>query len=86
MRKIAELTNPMSCLNRAKPDEMVFVLLGRDIAAPVAIRAWANWRIQSGQNTENDIQITEALRCAEMMDRERREDEERKNASIQAKS
>jgi hypothetical protein len=38
--KTSEIENPASCLNKAKPFEMLFVLLGRDAAAPVAIRAW----------------------------------------------
>lgn len=33
MIKRDEVSNPNSCLNRAKDDEMVFVLLARDEAA-----------------------------------------------------
>lgn len=32
--KSEELSNPASCMNRALPDEMTFVLLARDAAAP----------------------------------------------------
>ena len=60
MRKHEELTNPASCLNRAKDDEMLFVLLGRDLAATVAIRAWIEERVRLGKNTRVDRQITEA--------------------------
>jgi len=49
MVKRDELTNPASCMSRAKEDEMVFVLLGRDAAAPVAIRAWVEERIRSAK-------------------------------------
>jgi len=37
MRKRDELSNHKSCINRAREDEMVFVLLGRDPAAPAAM-------------------------------------------------
>ena len=70
MRKVDELGNPQSCLSRATPDEYLFVLLGRDKAAPVAIRAWAHERIRLGKNMPGDPQITEALECAETMQRE----------------
>ena len=67
MRKRDELTNPASCMSRAKDDEMTFVLLGRDRAAPVAIRAWVEERIRLGKNKRNDPQILEALECAQKM-------------------
>lgn len=60
MIKIEELNNPNSCINKAKNDEMVFVLLGRDIAAPAAIQEWINQRIFSGKNSSQDEQIKEA--------------------------
>lgn len=58
-------------MSRAKDDEMTFVLLGRDAAAPVAIRAWVDERIRLGKNTVDDTQIVEALRCAQQMEAER---------------
>lgn len=67
MIKRNELSNHDSCLNRARPDEMIFVLLARDAAAPVAIRAWVEERIRLGKNTASDYQITEALMCAKLM-------------------
>jgi hypothetical protein len=60
MRKRDELTDPRSCLNRARADELLFILLGRDRAAPVAVRAWIEERIRSGKNTRADAQIVEA--------------------------
>ena len=60
MIKSKELTDPRSCMSRARDDEMTFVLLGRDKAAPVAIRAWVAERLRLGKNTESDPQITEA--------------------------
>jgi hypothetical protein len=71
MKKQDELTNPDSCMNKAREGEMTFVLLGRDIAAPVVIREWVAWRIKLGKNKHGDPQITEALDCADAMDRER---------------
>ena len=70
MIKTEELTNPKSCMSRAKDDEMTFVLLGRDPAAPVAIRAWVAERVRIGKNTRGDDQIKEALECATRMEME----------------
>jgi hypothetical protein len=67
MVKSEELQHSSSCLNRADADEMVFVLLARDICAPVAIRAWVEARIACGKNQRTDGQIIEALQCAERM-------------------
>ena len=71
MIKREELTNPRSCMSRARDDEMTFVLLGRDAAAPAAIRAWVDERIRLGKNTPEDPQIIEAINCAEQMRRSR---------------
>lgn len=71
MRKVDELSNPNSCMSKAKPDEMTFVLLGRDAAAPVAIRAWIEERIRLGKNTRNDSQIIDAELCAATMELEK---------------
>jgi hypothetical protein len=60
MRKREELVNPKSCMNRARDDEMTFVLLGRDKAAPAAVRAWIQERIRLGKNVATDPQIMEA--------------------------
>jgi len=73
MIKREELTNPASCMSRASNNEMTFVLLARDAAAPVAIRAWVAERIRIGKNTINDEQIKEALHCAGYMDQQRRD-------------
>lgn len=68
MRKSRELTDPRSCMSRARDDEMTFVLLGRDAAAPATIRFWAAERIRLGKNKPDDPQILEALSCAEHME------------------
>jgi hypothetical protein len=58
-------------MNRAKDDELTFVLLGRDVAAPDTIRAWVRKRIQLGKNKTTDQQIVEALHTAQLMEDER---------------
>ena len=68
MIKLKELSDPNSCLNRAHEEEMLFVLLARDPAAPVAIRAWIEERCRLGKNKWDDAQIEEAERCARRMD------------------
>jgi hypothetical protein len=72
MRKKDEISRNDTCLAHAHHEEMVFVLLGRDPAAPVAIRAWAEERIRLGKNTSADAQIVEALECATTMETEGR--------------
>lgn len=71
MKKSDELSKPDSCLNRAYPSELLFVLLARDPAAPIAIRAWLTERIRLGKNKIGDPQIVEALRLAEQMEQQR---------------
>lgn len=71
MRKSEELSNPNSCMSRALPNEMTFVLLGRDFVAPAVIREWCRLRCLHGKNTPKDPQITEALACADAMESER---------------
>ena len=68
MEKRQELSRPDSCLNRARPDELIFVLLARDAAAPAAIRAWVEERIRLGKNAVDDQQIAEALVLAARME------------------
>jgi hypothetical protein len=69
MTKLEELSRADSCLNRAKDDELVFVLLGRDAAAPNTIRSWVQERVRLGKNRYHDPPIIDALQCAERMER-----------------
>jgi len=80
MLKKNERFDPNSCLNRAREEERIFVLLGRDEAAPRAIRDWVRERLRLGKNTMGDPQITEALDCAEKMVAERLRDLKTKEA------
>lgn len=71
MIKREELTDPASCMSRALDDEMTFVLLGRDAAAPFAIRCWVMERIRLAKNRASDPQIIEALASARVMESSR---------------
>lgn len=71
MKKLDELANPKSCMNRAHDNEMTFVLLGRDLVAPAVIREWCRLRCLHGKNSPKDPQITEALECAKKMEANR---------------
>ena len=73
MRKNDELFKKHTCMQNAHPNEMTFVLIGRDAAAPVAIRAWVAERIRLGKNADDDAQIAEALECACTMESEGRQ-------------
>lgn len=72
MIKTQEVQSPSSCLNKARDNERIFVLLARDTAAPYAIRSWVEERIRIGKNKYDDEQIIEALACADLMETERR--------------
>lgn len=73
MIKTEELTDPKSCLSKAGDHEMLFVLLARDPAAPVAIRAWVKERIRLGKNVWDDPQIADAWECARKMEEQCRD-------------
>jgi hypothetical protein len=60
VKKIDEIKNPNSCFNKARPEELIFVLLERDEATPIAVQAWIEARIRLGKNSADDKQITEA--------------------------
>ena len=71
MIKRDEIEDVESCFNKANDGERLFVLLARDPAAPVAIRAWIAERIRLGKNAPGDEQIREAFECANLMEMER---------------
>jgi hypothetical protein len=70
MRKRDELSDPRSCLNRAKDDEWLFVLIGRDEDAPETVRFWARRRVARGKRRADDPQIVEALAWADAVEAE----------------
>lgn len=65
MKKKDELSDPNSCFNKAGDDEMLFVLLERDPAAPAAVLAWIEERVRIERNLPDDPKITEARRWVE---------------------
>ena len=73
MIKRDEIEDQESCFNKAHDGERLFVLLARDPAAPVAIRAWIAERIRLSKNAAGDEQIREAFECATLMELERAE-------------
>lgn len=68
MIKTQEAVRADSCWNKAMAQEMVFVLLARDPAAPAAIRAWIGERLRLGKNQPGDPQMVEAEACANHME------------------
>ena len=71
MKKRDELADPNSCFNRAADDEIIFVLLARDVASPAAVVEWVLERCRRGKNKIIDAQIIEALECAVAMGKQR---------------
>ncbi len=61
MTKADEIANPASCFNKASDNELIFVLLARDKAAPAAIAKWMDERIRRGLNKPDDMQIKSAF-------------------------
>jgi hypothetical protein len=68
MRKLEELSNPASCLNKATDDEWLFVLLGRDPAAAATVRFWIDERLRLRLNMPGDDKLQEAEKWAETME------------------
>lgn len=53
------------CYANAKPDEPMFILLGRDKDAPALVRAWAKVREEQGEDSKK---VEEARACADAME------------------
>jgi hypothetical protein len=64
MLKKLELSSPTSCLNRAAPDEVVFVLRAKDPVAPQTLRHWATM----AEGVHEADKVAEARACADAMD------------------
>ena len=64
---MATKNNPgkFDCYENAKPDEPMFVLLGRDPMAGYLVREWADWREATG---EDPAKLAEARACADALD------------------
>ena len=65
MKADQERNDPGSCINKALPDEMTFVLLGRDMTFARVVRYWCGERVRQGLNKWEDPQIKEALAAAD---------------------
>lgn len=61
MEKREELDCADSCLNKARDNELIFVLLERDLAAATTVKFWIHERIRLGKNTTEDEKIKEAM-------------------------
>ena len=61
MIKSKALSDPNSCWNKAKDDEMVFVILEHDVTAPDTVRDWCARRVRIGKNKPGDPQINRSL-------------------------
>jgi len=70
MFKNLEEATPSSCWCKARPNEMVFVLLERDEDAPGTIRDWIARRIKSGKNKPGDQKLVDAEHTAQYMERQ----------------
>jgi len=62
------------CYANAEPDEPMFVLLARDVQAPLIVRQWAfsyrQRKVAENQwNEQAQKKYSEALNCANGMDR-----------------
>lgn len=55
-----ELANPTSCINKAAPDEPVFVLRGKDLCSAFAVRQWANVAEAGGHHEPEKIAAARA--------------------------
>jgi len=66
MLKMEELADPESCINKAAPEEPVFVLRGKDLCSAYAVRAWANIA-EAGAHHEPE-KIAHARRWADRME------------------
>ena len=69
MLKFHELRSPASCLNKAAPDEPVFVLRAKDPIAAQVVRLWA----AMAHELHEPPKLNEAMALAEQMDKWREE-------------
>lgn len=68
MKKKDEIEDKNSCFNKAKENEMVFVLREKDEQFADSIRLWAFLRYIRGDNFLHDKKIISALMEAKVVD------------------
>ena len=61
--KRLELANPDGCLNKAAPNEPLFILRGNDPLAAQTVRLWAAMAVA----VHEDAKVAEASACADYM-------------------
>ncbi len=66
MKRLDEINQPGSCLNKAQDDEPIFVIRAKDPVGASAVRQWAHEAERSGMHGDNKIAAARAL--AEDMD------------------
>ncbi|MDE1971266.1 MAG: hypothetical protein KGI50_06870 [Patescibacteria group bacterium] len=67
MNKTEQINDPTSCWNKARDDEQVFVVLGRDLAAYATVCTWIHIRLELGLNNPDDPQILSAYALADAL-------------------
>lgn len=55
---------PFDCYAKARPDEPMFILLGRDPLSPILVDIWARLRFIMGKRRDKSV---EALNVADAM-------------------
>jgi len=60
MTKEQEIATELSCLNKAKDDEPIFVLRANDLLAPIVVSCWA--AIATLNDLHEEWKIKEAFR------------------------
>lgn len=78
-REARQAMNP--CLQKAEPNEPIFVLLGRDPATPAAISAWARERVIRHKNLWEDEQIQSAMVLCNQLAKQRYKPKGKDNAT-----
>ena len=61
---------PFDCYAAALPDEPMFVLLARDLLAPILVDLWATLRAEHGckeHDRPHEHKVAEARQCADNM-------------------
>lgn len=58
------------CYEAAEPDEPMFVLLARDMEAPLLVRIWSIFKTFQGEKSDK---VQEAIACADAMEEWRKE-------------
>jgi hypothetical protein len=75
--KASNLRDPASCLNKAAPDEPLFVLRAKDPTAAQTVRLWA----EMNEGTQPPEKIRSAIEIAAYMDKWRKDREPKADAA-----